>query len=281
MVSPDGYAHAAAFAEVVETVVYGLRALDVAATYAVNRLVAPGPPAVVLGANLLTSEEAPLLPPGTVVYNLEQIGQSSSWCSPLYLELLQRHEVWDYSARNIASLSALSICPAAKHVPIGYVPELTRIKPAATQDIDVLFYGSMNERRAFVIEALRQVGLQVHTAFGVYGALRDALISRAKVVLNLHYYDTSIFEVVRVSYLLANRKAVVAECHPGTEIDADMCDAVRLAPYGELVDACMDLVRDQAAREAQAEQGFARMTARDEAAYLRAALGGARTTKGW
>jgi SAM-dependent methyltransferase len=273
LTSPDGYAHAAAFAEVMETVVCGLRALGADVSTQVNRLVVPGPPAIVFGANLLQPAEVDLLPAGTIVYNLEQISEESSWCSPAYLQALKACQVWDYSVRNMAALARLGITSTARHVPIGYVPELSRIKPRANEDIDVLFYGSMNERRSQVISRLREAGLNAQAVFGVYGQERDQLIARAKVVLNLHYYSTSIFELVRVSYLLANRKAVVAEHHPGTEVDADMTGAVRLATCDELVPACTELVADRQARQTLAERGFARMAARDERTYLAAVLG--------
>jgi hypothetical protein len=62
---------------------------------------------------------------------------------------------------------------------------------------------------------------------GVYREERDRLIARAKVVLNMHYYDARVFEIVRVSYLLSNEKAVVAECGATTTIEPDIRDAVR------------------------------------------------------
>jgi hypothetical protein len=272
LVCPDGYQHAAAFAEVMEAVVYGLRGLGAEVSAQVNRLVVPGPTAIVFGANLLEPAEVELLPAGTIVYNLEQISESSSWCSPTYFRVLKTCDIWDYSLRNIGSLHRFGITSTTTHVPVGYVPELSSIKPSASEDIDVLFYGSMNERRAKVIAQLRDLGMNAVAVFGAYGEARDALISRAKVVLNLHYYDTSIFELVRVSYLLANRKAVVAEHHPGTEIDPDITDAVWLAPYSQLAAACAELVAQDKARHALAERGFYRMSARDERVYLAGAL---------
>ena len=45
-----------------------------------------------------------------------------------------------------------------------------------------------------------------------FGAgLRDDLIARAKVVLNINKHQAKIFEIVRVSYLMANAKAVVLQ----------------------------------------------------------------------
>ena len=272
-ISPPGYLHSAALAEVVETVYYGLRALGYEADRCLNRVVAPGPQPVLFGAHLLGADDLPRVPPGTIIYNLEQISPSSSWCSPPYLKLLKTCRVWDYSPRNIATLAQMGVRGNVTRVPIGYVPQLTRIPASSEEDIDVLFYGSINDRRARVLNDLRAMGLNVHAVFGVYGHERDALMSRAKVVLNLHFYDTSIFEVVRVSYALANRKAVVSEYRPGTEMDADMVDAVRLVPYDKLVTSCAELVSDVEARRALGARGFARISERDEATYLASALG--------
>ncbi|MGC8628473.1 MAG: hypothetical protein ACP5VR_13175 [Acidimicrobiales bacterium] len=272
LVSPAGYPHSAALTELVETVVHGLRKLGHSVSHALNQLVVPGPRPIIFGAHLLNQSYTHLLPADTIIYNLEQIGPSSSWCSPTYLELLKRFEVWDYSKRNLKALAQLGAAQRSAHVPIGYVPELSRIKPVANEDIDVLFYGSVNARRASVIQQLRDLGLSVCAVFGAYGAERDALIARSRVTLNMHFYDTGIFELVRVSYLLANHKAVVAERNPGTEMDPDMTDAVRAVPYDHLAVACQQLVLDPVARYELAARGFERMSARDERALLSTAL---------
>jgi len=270
LISPPGYVHAQAFTEIAETLVHGLKALGYQVSRQNNRLV-PGARAIVLGAHLLPADQMERIPAGTVIYNLEQADPAAPVWTPAYVKLLSRLEVWDYSRRNIEGLAALG-AGRARYVPVGYVPELTRITPAGPEDIDVLFYGCLNDRRARVIRELGELGLNARAVFGVYGQSRDALIARSKVVLNLHYYHTSIFEIVRVSYLLANSKAVVSEYHQGTEIEEDLLDAVRLVPYKELARACRELTRDEEARRALAARGFARMAARDEAAILQKVL---------
>jgi hypothetical protein len=272
IVSPEGYPHSAAFSELAETVVYGLQALGFDAQLVVNNLASREAPTVIFGANLLGEQDADQLPESTIVYNLEQVSGTNVWCSPVYMALLSRCQVWDYSRRNITSLAALGVTSRAVHVPVGYMPQLARIPWDATQDIDVLFYGSLNDRRRKIIQALTDTGLRTHAVFGVYGSDRDALIARAKVVLNLHYYETSIFELVRVSYLLANHKAVVAERHEGTEIDPDLADAVKFSRYEELVSACAELVADAGKREALAARGLSCMSSRDERVILARAM---------
>ncbi|MBP2631233.1 MAG: hypothetical protein H6Q70_1861, partial [Firmicutes bacterium] len=132
-----------------------------------------------------------------------------------------------------------------------------------------LFYGSMNARREKIVEELKQRGLTVITLFGVYGKERDAVIARAKVIINIHFYDSSIFEIVRISYLLANRKAVVAECNEDTEIADDLKTAVALAPYDKLVETCVELVNNDEERQLLEKNGFESFSLRKEVNILR------------
>lgn len=269
LIRPQGYVHSDAFCEVAETLLGGFRRLGHPVSIAENQ-VDSSATNIILGFHLLNFADMDRLPPSSVVYNLEQIDPAACQTHHLRIDQMRRFTVWDYSLRNIRKLAEFQ-CPA-RHVPLGYSPELTRIDAAPEQDIDVLFYGSINERRQKILDALRAAGLKVRAAFGVYGAERDALIARAKVVLNVHFYDAQIFEIVRVSYLLANRKAVISEYSEGTEIDDDLRDAVVLSSYERLVEDCVRLVANQDQRQALAEKGFARMSARDEAGILKTAL---------
>ena len=75
-----------------------------------------------------------------------------------------------------------------------------------------------------------------------------------------------------MSYLLANRKAVVSECNQDTDIEDDMRGAVALAPYEKMVDACIELLANEQKRKELAERGFRVMSARAEEAFLYAAM---------
>lgn len=268
---PAGYAHGAALDEVADTLRYGIEALGHTVDVLHNAFGSRGVN-LVLGAHLLDAASAQALSPETIAYNLEQIDEGSVWLGPGLLAALGRCVVWDYSEGNLERIRALTGNARLVYVPVGYVPQLTRITSDQPQDIDVLFYGSMNDRRQHIIDALRAAGLEVCAAYGVYGTVRDRLIARAKVVINLHYYNASVFEVVRVSYLLANRKAVVAECHDETEIYPDLRDAMRLVPYDHLVTACRELVFDATLRAHYEETGFRRMSARYAPELLRPAV---------
>lgn len=266
--------HAEAFAELAQTLLEGFAQLGLPARIGVNEL-AEGAINLILAWHLLPEALETRLPGQVILYNLEQLDDRNAHLRERLARLSGTCEIWDYSRRNIEILRAAGFTAPVQLVPIGMVPGLVRIPKPEVQDIDVLFYGSVNPRRAVVLQTLEAAGLAVRAVFGVYGPERDALIARAKVVLNLHYYETSIFELVRVSYLWANRKAVVAECHAATELDPGLAGAARFVPYAGLVEACRELVADAGAREALERRGYEVMAARPEAEILRQVLSGA------
>jgi len=127
---------------------------------------------------------------------------------------------------------------------IGYVPELTRIAPAE-KTIDVLFVGSINERRGRILRQLARSGARVEARFNVYGKIRDDLIARSKLVLNVHYPESRVLENVRVSYLLANRKCVDSETGLDPAIEAPLEDGIAFARYEDLAARCMELLHNE------------------------------------
>jgi simple sugar transport system ATP-binding protein len=65
------------------------------------------------------------------------------------------------------------------------VPESSTIDVTTPTDIDVLFFGKVNPRRMVVLDSVTRAGIRLHVADGVYLADRDALVARAKIVLEL------------------------------------------------------------------------------------------------
>ncbi len=268
VVTPPDYPHSEAFREVAVTLHDGLLALGHDVILA-DGPASPGRRVIVLGVNLLRHATSAVAA-DSILYNLEQVSPESPWFPAQSIEQLRRRQVWDYSERNIAALADLGI-RGVRHVPIGYVAALTRIA-ATAEDIDVLFVGSLNERRLHVLEALRLRGLRVEAVFGVYGAARDALIARARIVLNIHFYAARVFEVVRVSYLLANRRFVVSEHGADLDEEGAFSEGVAFAEYDELVDSCVHYLERPVLRQRIAAQGLALMQGRDVRPYLRRAL---------
>jgi hypothetical protein len=264
IVSPPGYLYSEAFRELAEAVHYALLALG-HDSLLTDRLDYDDRQTIVLGSNLLAHYG--LEPPkSAILYNFEQVYEASPWMTPALLDLFRRHQVWDYSQANVERLAAWHV-PQLCHVRVGYVPELTRIA-AVPEDIDVLFYGSNSPRRRAVLDSLRARGFRVEWLFGVFGAGRDAMIARSKIVLNMHLYEAEVFEIARVSYLLANGRAVVSERGANPAEGADLASGVAFAAYDELVDRCVELLGDGRTRRELGQRGYQAFSARSQAAIL-------------
>lgn len=265
IISPPTNRHAEATREVAESIHFGLMALghdSILSTRTDN----PDRRHVILSGNLLPGYSRPLAP-DSILYNLEQVSPDSPWFPPAMLDLFRQYQVWDYSRRNIEALAHLGI-GGVRHLPIGYVPQLTRIRPLP-DEIDVFFYGSINDRRHRVLSALQARGVKVHAGFGIYGPQRDLLIARSRIILNMHFYEAKVFEAVRVSYLLANRRFVVSERGGDASEEADWTGGVAFGDYNQLADVCVNYLRHPEERQRIADAGHNLMLRRDMCAYLR------------
>ena len=252
LICPSGYIHSLALLEIAETINFALLNLgfDSILTDAHE---SPDRRNIILGGHLLNDVSEYFIPKDAIIYNFEQIDPSSPWLEANYLNLLKSHEVWDYSKINIKALKKLNVSNIT-HVPLGYVNQLKRIQLQSNPDIDVLFYGSLNDRRSKIINDLKSANLNVVSLFGVYGAERDELISRSKIVLNIHFYDSKVFEIARISYLLSNGVCVVSESG-NDPIENEFKDSLILTDYENIVSTCISLVNDKNLRISIAETG--------------------------
>jgi hypothetical protein len=265
IVTPTGYTHQQCFNEIATSLHCAFLQLDIDVPVIEDVRRGAGK-IITLGSNLLKDVDPDRLPRNLILYNLEQISVGSPWCSENYINLLGRYPVWDYSRANIRALRELGI-ENVELCEIGYVPELTRI-PSGVEDIDVLFIGSMNARRKKILRELKQKGLKVVPLFDVYGEQRDRYISRAKIVVNIHFYEAKIFEIVRVSYLLANKKCVISESGQDKELEGSFSQGVVFTDYDDIVATTLYYLEHEAARRTVAERGYCSIQQRSQTDYL-------------
>jgi len=246
LVQPQGYVHSAAFSELAEVLCYGLQELGHKAGVTLNNTFVDARN-IIIGCHLLDPSYMGSVPGDTIIVNTEQLTDDHlPWHDNIY-QWVARFQTWDYSARNLEKLRTVGAANP-KLLRLGFHRKLARIDRAATQDIDVLFYGSIGERRRRILLDLHATRRNVAAVFGVYGTERDRLISRAKIVLNVHHYNSKIFEIVRVFYLMTNSKAVVSEVGEDTAIDRQYAAGIWPAKYDELVTACLKLLADDQLR---------------------------------
>jgi len=256
-----------AYNEVVESYHWGFAALGHRVVRRVNSF---DPEAL----NIVFGFQIPLqlglidaFPPNTIFFNMERYAGMSLVGTGAH-HVANRFQIWDYSQGNVASWNAVMPKFPAYYAQTAYAPNLEKVPAGLTQDIDVLYYGNITADR---FDALHKIsglrpdltGLSVMTLCNVWGAQRDEFIARSKVVVN--FSRGNIFEIVRVSYLMANKKAVICDFSDDLQIEDDLRrdNTLRFVRSAELQSACQALVADAAAREAYAAQGYERFKQRD------------------
>lgn len=242
IISPEGNPHSAAFGELAIALVDSICQNGFSCDLKRNEL-SPDATNVILGFHLLSPNS---IPAGIryIVYQLEQLSESEGIMihRPQVLEILAKADaVWDYSMENVAFLANKGI--HADLIPVGYSPALTTI-PNSPKDIDILFYGSRNDRRTVVLQELLNRGYNVKALFGLYGEERDLWISRAALVINVHYYEANLFESVRNSYLLNNGVPVLSEISPTFPWNTV---PLEMTSYADLPDRAEQLLSDRIA----------------------------------
>jgi hypothetical protein len=149
-----------------------------------------------------------------IAVQLEQWG--TSWFTEEYLERLRSvHSVWEFSKSAVGHLQKRAV--DALYVPLGRISNERLVIPdSVSEDIDILFYGCINNRRRLFLDTLQAVGINVRAEYSVYGTQKQDLIQRAKLILNIHCYENSATEQLRIIPCLRQGKLVVSET---SEID--------------------------------------------------------------
>ena len=189
------------------------------------------------------------LPPNdrTIMFQMEQ-GRVSHWFNPEYIRKLNSSlGVLDYSVENIRFLRENGLeMRQLYHVPIRPValrPATDATQNPAARDIDVLFYGAINsDRRRKYLDALsKNFNLRVES--NIFGDELRALLRRAKVVVNVHFYEDALLETTRISEALSLGARVVSESAVDQIRQMDFESVVTFVPSDD-VDAFIDQVKD-------------------------------------
>ncbi|MEN9417832.1 MAG: hypothetical protein RI988_1452 [Pseudomonadota bacterium] len=221
VMQPPGYVHSLGLVDPARFMRHQLRRFGVDVTMAKNRLRADAVN-IVLGAHLG-------FPPewrqqhACLFLNLEQLGPGGASVAPGYLELLKTSGVIDYDPANIGAYGAdPAEVPVIPFRHAGYLEAAAAdAPPLEDRPIDLLFFGSMNERRQRLISRIEACGVQVAMFdHPLYGEERDRYVRQAKAVLNCHFYESATFEQVRAFHCLSLGTPFIAERSPLTRPDA-------------------------------------------------------------
>ena len=192
--------------------------------------------------------------------------------------MVKAYRVWDHMPENVDALQKMGV-QALAAVPIGYAPALSRVKqlPEGEQDIACMFVGTVSDHRLQIIYALQKAGFRVEPPPGrqieglpkdaplavirggdnfLYGAERDKLLARTKVVLNPQLHpESKEFKWVRLFYLLANNKFILSEPSETPE-EAHYRDGMAFAAADDFPKAILSYLKNETGRKAVARRGM-------------------------
>ncbi len=249
LMQPPNYIHSFAFYEIGLLLQNSFKSLSMKCGFYLNQLYREYTN-ILLGYNLLMYQKD-LRKFRYIVYQLEQLSHRVGWFNENLEKILRgAYCVWDYSKKNISFLKDIGI-RKVKYLPIGYHENLETIDHSREKDIDILFYGCINDRRANILNRLKKIA-RTEILFGVYGKERDTYIARSKIVLNIHFYPMQIMEQVRLSYLLNNKCFIISEYSSHNPYG----DGIATAKYDELIDMCEYYLTRPDERYVVAERGY-------------------------
>ena len=208
---------------------------------------------IVFGANNCQNHNVSL-PENIVLVNMEQLYDESPWLNSKYRELLGKHEVWDYNQDNIKWLKR-NLQKDAKLFQLGLCHTLRYNKRSTIEDIDVLFYGAFNDRRTQIYQKLKSKGINVIFRDDLWGEEKEEFIDRAKIILNLHYFPTGRFELVRVLPLLINGKFILTETSSNMDEYSSIHSGLATSNYDQIVDTVLYYLDHPMERKRIAQQG--------------------------
>ncbi len=192
-----------------------------------------------------------------IMYNWEQLCGGNQWLNVSdYCKRMEgADELWDYDYLNREYLRLYHKVEVDRVQPIEYVPSFERIESNPNPEIDVLFYGLVNERRGRIITDIRFKSydrFSVVTAAGCSADLNENLIANSKVILNIHAFEPwHRQEQERIAFLLANKKCVLSEPSQFNHFD----DAILEVHPEHMYDKIIDLLDGDKWREV-GENGY-------------------------
>lgn len=197
-------------------------------------------------------------PDDTIVFNMEQLYDGSPWLSRGYLNILLKYKVWDYCNSNIKYLKD-KLNVSSELFNYGFVDEYDNQcfnidwnnKP-----VDVLCFGSAISRRNNIIDTLKKMGIKAEFHCDLWGTQRLEKIKQTKIYLNIHYHETGLIEIPRLSYLLNSGVFIISEVSKNNEDFPYIKDCVVYSEYDNLINTISHYLKNPQESNLIAQKGY-------------------------
>lgn len=149
-----------------------------------------------------------------IVLQSEQMFTNSPWVNMKIFRIMElADKILEYDSQNLMFYYK-HFGHKTELFDLWYDKDLEWENNIVEKDIDVLFFGTMNERRYKIMANINDnlPGVKIQVATNTWGKDLEQIINRSKIILNIHYYDYSfVQEQIRLFPLLINDKCVLSE----------------------------------------------------------------------
>lgn len=182
---------------------------------------------------VITPQMYKKLPRLYISFQMEQT-ISSRWITSDYYSILEHsYAIFDYSIKNINYFSNnTGFGKMFYYLPVDY---LEGMYGEEKKEYDVLFYGDVNNnRRISIIEELRK-SFNVKVVSEVFGEELYSELRKAKIIINIHYYENAMLETTRLFECLSVCNAIIISEESSDEIeDSRLSELIDFVPEGNV-----------------------------------------------
>jgi len=143
--------------------------------------------------------------------------EASCFQNPKYIELLKKNTVFQYSKHT-----ALQCMEKYGVFNCDYFQfEYPKVEVKGVRDIDLLFFGCLNQRRHDILHFIQNKFPNKHIVItsDAFGADLHNLLVRTKTVINISFYPNAVLETHRVAYALAYGCRVISNRSADPDLD--------------------------------------------------------------
>ena len=118
-----------------------------------------------------------------------------------YIELFKNAMyIYDYNSYNL------------KYYNDSIKPKICVFNPPiyTNDSIDILFYGTINERRHKILSELKKI-FNITIVTNIFGEKLNDIIKRSSIILNISYYNNSLLETTRINECIHYNCTIISE----------------------------------------------------------------------
>ena len=172
-------------------------------------------------------------PKNFIAIQMEQ-AVAKRWFTEEYFNILKSAKlIFDYSILNIDFLKQNGVNQEQLYfMPIFYNEKYFSPKQKIEEEYDIVFYGDENiERRLKFLNAINEK-FKVKIINRCYGEDLYIELSKAKIIINIHYYEGAFLETTRIYECLSLNKLVISETASDIEYHQNLNNIVEFTELG-------------------------------------------------